>query len=437
MGRLENFIPLSTKFSFQDSGDHTYVTVAGQLPLELPTRYIPFIRQINGHTSLREILIFLDSKGERISIREALATIHQLATQGMLRNGEDFLKIFEATSNHEMPAPALAGPRVSHSYFSKARLVSLIQKTTLFMSCERGAAEKILKHSKIETFQAKDQLIQQGSRDPHFFVLLSGQVEVMRLGRNLATLTPLSVFGESAAILDQTRNADVIASSEAWVLKINATKLMDTSSEEDMKAMGSLKSRLILNQTLSANPLFAPVPTDVLQLFLSRCQMEKHPKERMIVKQGAPSKDFYFILRGSVTIVKGGIPVTSLSEGQHFGEVSAIFQRPRTASVISESQCLLLSLSGENFYKVLCSHFHLAMDIEKTAKIRYRSKENVLTRLEQEPELSIEPPASLSEEAHEKVSNVSDEDFLEYTGTSYDMPVLDFTDEGMADEEAS
>lgn len=431
MGRLENFIPALKKARIEVQNNKTCVTVGANNPLPVDDKLVPFLKQINGHFSLREIFSFLNKKNIPISMEKSLNLIQVLAKRDYLHNSTDFLKTYDPKAN---PVASKHNPHLNnlkHSYFSQERLIALVQKTTLFLKCERVVAEKILNHASLENVQEGIKLLKEGSKSPYFYILLAGEVGVYKNKSCLAYLTPLSVFGESAAIFEKERNADVITSSPCWLLKIDASQIVNTQAPETFEAFSGLKSRLVLNQTLAANPLFQNVPSDVLQLFISKCRIEKYAKEQKIITQGETSGDFYFLLKGSVTVMKDGIPVTSLSEGDYFGEVAAMFHEPRTATILTESNCTVLVLNQQSLFEILCSHFRLAVSIEKTAQKRKDSTDNVLNLFED----TFVPTNPSVPSSKETIEFDIDDKFLEVTDTHFDLEVLDFSN--LDEEDAS
>ena len=423
MGRLENFIPHLKPFKVQSGGGVNLLQFEDKDSMLIEEDVVPFIKQINGHLSLREIFLFLNEKGQRFSIDHSVAMLKHLAETGVMINGEDFDLVLHGKEKSVTHPKA---SRVDSSYFSRERLIGLIQKTTLFLKCDRSTAEQLLENAELQKWDPGQKIIEKGSKSSFFYVLLTGEVGVFRDHEILASLGPLSVFGESAAIFDRPRNADVKVTLPSWILKIDANKVVDTSSPDSFEAYKGLKSRLILNQTLAANPLFRTIPTDVLQFFISKCRIEKYGKEQIVVEQGTPGNEFFFILQGSVSVIKDGIPVTSLAEGDHFGEVAAMFKEPRTANVITELKSTFLVMNQQSFFEVLCSHFKLAIDIERTAKSRKNSKGNILQifddNYEQDVDTNVVHIADL-----EKTSFDIDADFLEVSQSNFELELVDFS----------
>ena len=290
---MENFIPQPRKLAFDDEGERAFVSSPGLNPIVIDRRTIPFLKQMNGHLSLKEVFTFLVRQKETVFIGSSIRTLADMARQGYLVNGAEFLRTYNPDNQHQNKSLSHF-KALDRSYFSQERLIGLLQKTTLFMQCDRKTAKKILKHSSLEYVYEKTSIIKKGTKSQDFYILLAGEVGVFQDNEWIATLSPLNIFGESAAIFERERNADVETLTPCWLLKVDASQLVDRKAIESFDLFASLKSRLLLNQTLAANPLFKKVPSDILQLFLSNCRLEKHGKEREIISQGETGGRFLF-----------------------------------------------------------------------------------------------------------------------------------------------
>lgn len=65
--------------------------------------------------------------------------------------------------------------------------------------------------------KAGRELIRQGETGREFFLVVAGEAEVRRDGAVIATRGPGSFFGETALLLDQPRNASVVAVTDMTV----------------------------------------------------------------------------------------------------------------------------------------------------------------------------------------------------------------------------
>ena len=99
--------------------------------------------------------------------------------------------------------------------------LELIRGTPLFTHCSRKDLQRIAEVADEIDLQAGKVLIEEGERGREFFVLVSGEVEVRRKGRKVATLGPGSFFGEMALLSKTPRTATVTAVTPIDVLVIS------------------------------------------------------------------------------------------------------------------------------------------------------------------------------------------------------------------------
>jgi Cyclic nucleotide-binding domain/Ion channel len=91
-----------------------------------------------------------------------------------------------------------------------------------------------------------------------------------------------------------------------------------------------------------------------------------------IFRAGQYGYNMYFISRGTVEIIApDGIAVlTTLTDGQFFGELALLFSQPRTASVRAVDYCDLYTLDKDTFDHVLTRYPEFAAHIKEVADER-------------------------------------------------------------------
>jgi CRP-like cAMP-binding protein len=99
----------------------------------------------------------------------------------------------------------------------------VLSKVSLFSEMKKSDLEMIAKLAQNELFQAGDTIIREGDRDGRLFVIVSGEVAVIKgLGkkneRHVRNLGPLTYFGEMALIDDLVRSASIVAKEQTEVL---------------------------------------------------------------------------------------------------------------------------------------------------------------------------------------------------------------------------
>lgn len=98
------------------------------------------------------------------------------------------------------------------------------------------------------------------------------------------------------------------------------------------------------------------VPTDhetLISRFLENCHLKQYPAKSIIIKEGDPSYELYYIVGGSVSVLvedaKGReIVLAYLNAGEFFGEIGLFDNdHKRTAYVRAKSKCEIAKISYE------------------------------------------------------------------------------------------
>lgn len=89
-------------------------------------------------------------------------------------------------------------------------------------------------------------------------------------------------------------------------------------------------------------------------VFLKNLTLALHPRVfdtgETIFRQGDAAHDMYFICRGEVEVIDAsGNPIRRLGEGEFFGEVGLLLDRPRTATIRAVRPCDLFVLDRDAF----------------------------------------------------------------------------------------
>ena len=77
------------------------------------------------------------------------------------------------------------------------------------------------------------------------------------------------------------------------------------------------------------------------------------PSGTLLVEQGEAGLLFFVVLSGSASVIRDGRAVAALGPGDFFGELALLDNRPRYASVTSDTHMELLVLRRRHFQRVL------------------------------------------------------------------------------------
>jgi CRP-like cAMP-binding protein len=77
------------------------------------------------------------------------------------------------------------------------------------------------------------------------------------------------------------------------------------------------------------------------------------PPGRVLTEQGTIGREFFLIVDGQASVKRNNRRIATLGAGQYFGELALLDRRPRSATVISDTDMRLLVLGQRQFNGVL------------------------------------------------------------------------------------
>ena len=100
------------------------------------------------------------------------------------------------------------------------------------------------------------------------------------------------------------------------------------------------------------------LPRDALASVEARCRWRRYGSGQFVVTQDDDNRDLFMIVSGRVRVTlysPSGKEVNfrELAERESFGELSAIDGQPRSASVITLTDCTIASMSPDLFWEIL------------------------------------------------------------------------------------
>jgi CRP-like cAMP-binding protein len=101
--------------------------------------------------------------------------------------------------------------------------------------------------------------------------------------------------------------------------------------------------------------LFSGCSGTELRKIRSSLDEVKVPAGKLLVQEGRIGQEFFIIVEGRAAVTRNGKKVATLGEGSHFGELALLDRRPRSASVVSETDMDVLVMSQRQFNGLLQS----------------------------------------------------------------------------------
>jgi CRP-like cAMP-binding protein len=219
-------------------------------------------------------------------------------------------------------------------------------------------------------FNPGENIVVQGHEAHQFFMLVQGSADVIQSADSgvetfLASLGPSDSFGEMALIDGGKRQASVRATTPTQVYALERGHFVDAISKSGAspdEVVGVLRSSSAIRKSEILGAL-APASLRRLRELLVR---EQVPSNTVIIEEGAVGNQFYLIQAGNVSVEQKNAsrPVAQLGPGDFFGEIALLSDIPRTASVRTTTDSILLSLNRENFRQVMAQDFKAGFALE-------------------------------------------------------------------------
>ena len=106
-----------------------------------------------------------------------------------------------------------------------------------FQSFNKGDLDDILNSCSIIECEPGDTVLKEGKAAHRLFILLTGELDVVKNGEHLTTIRdPGALFGELAALSDEHRSASVVAKAPTYCLAIDHKFLEDIRPKEQNPA---------------------------------------------------------------------------------------------------------------------------------------------------------------------------------------------------------
>ncbi len=123
-------------------------------------------------------------------------------------------------------------------------------------------------------------------------------------------------------------------------------------------------------KSLRAIELFKTLDEAEIRRLEARCRWRRYRDGERVLDSGGASRDVYFVATGAVSIVNfslSGKEVTlaTAKAGSYFGELAAIDNQPRSASVVAVEDSLIAIMPGQTFIDLLNSRAEVTFSVAK------------------------------------------------------------------------
>jgi MFS family permease len=124
---------------------------------------------------------------------------------------------------------------------------------------------------------------------------------------------------------------------------------------------------------LGSVPIFAPLPGTALEHLATRLLPLRLDSGSTVVREGDTGDRFYLVAEGTLDVSAGGTVISTLSPGDHFGEIALLRDLPRTATVVASTPVVLYALDRDEFLAAVTGHAPSAEAAETVVSARLAS----------------------------------------------------------------
>jgi type IV pilus assembly protein PilB len=119
-----------------------------------------------------------------------------------------------------------------------------------------------------------------------------------------------------------------------------------------------------------------------LPAYLVNPDQEQYEDGDTIIREGNTDIDFFKLIRGSLTVIKGGKKIAELTEpGEYFGEMASITGEHRSASIISQGRCTVKRFPGDKIEEIIEKYPDVTNHLFKTMTIRLHKSNQIIVKL--------------------------------------------------------
>ncbi|HEY7628347.1 MAG TPA: cyclic nucleotide-binding domain-containing protein [Ilumatobacteraceae bacterium] len=120
-------------------------------------------------------------------------------------------------------------------------------------------------------------------------------------------------------------------------------------------------------------PLFAGLNKRELRSVAAVCSIVRRPAGYCMVAEGSNTDVLFIIVEGTVDVVRKGRRVAHFGPGEFFGEIALLDPGPRTASVVTATDVVVIELTRKSLMQVVGSDPQIPVRIMEALARRLRA----------------------------------------------------------------
>ncbi len=124
------------------------------------------------------------------------------------------------------------------------------------------------------------------------------------------------------------------------------------------------------------------VHEESLPAYLVNPDVEDYEDGDVIIQEGNKDKDFFKLVRGKVAVLRSGKKIAEITEpGEYFGEMAAILEEARSASIIASGRCTIKRYPGDKLSELIEKYPDVSKHLFKTLVERLQKTDRIVVQL--------------------------------------------------------
>ena len=274
-----------------------------------------------------------------------------------------------AASSSTVASPGAASPGAAVSLGTMAPVPEAEAPGALPILSHLGreAFVALLESLDVRAVSPGQAVVEEGTPGASMFALVEGRADVLRTleggaRKAVGTVTPGDFFGELALVSEGPRLATVVTTERTVLLELTRERMEAVAARhpEVGAAVEAFYRRRMVENLLRSNPLLSKLTPEQKAAVSRDFQLRTVSAGEALLTQGQPGDAFYVVLRGRCTpwleqLHGRRVALAELREGDVFGEISLLLDKPVSATVRADVEGVVLRLERAAFEKHLLS----------------------------------------------------------------------------------
>ncbi|XP_064407002.1 cAMP-dependent protein kinase type I-alpha regulatory subunit-like [Halichondria panicea] len=238
-------------------------------------------------------------------------------------------------------------------YKTMAALEKAIEKNILFSHLDEDERSDIFDAMFLVREVAGKTIIQQGDEGDNFYVIDSGEVDIIVNKDYFGSIGETGSFGELALIYGTPRAATIRAKTDVKLWAI------DRDSYRRILMGSTIRKRKLYETFLEKVSILESLDKWERLTVADALEPCTFHDGSFVVTQGESGEEFFIIVEGSAIVLQRKtedgeyVEVGQLGPSDYFGEIALLLKRPRAATVTAKGTLKCVKLDRSRFERVL------------------------------------------------------------------------------------